>query len=77
MFCYYTQDDSLISKIGKSILKEAEYYLYFDGASSFIPGTSRCGYVIYDSLKKLYASSSNTGKKTNNQAEYFAILNGM
>ncbi|HVA83145.1 MAG TPA: ribonuclease HI family protein [Candidatus Aquilonibacter sp.] len=50
-------------------------YIYTDGAARDNPGPSASGYVIFDAGKKLIAKSFfYNGKKTNNIAEYLAII---
>ncbi|MGC8710408.1 MAG: ribonuclease HI family protein [Candidatus Micrarchaeia archaeon] len=55
-----------------------EFYIYTDGASRGNPGESASGYYVFDKdyrlvLKKVFYN----GVKTNNFAEYNAILNAL
>lgn len=51
------------------------FYIYTDGAARDNPGPSASGFVIFDSAKKLVAKSFfYNGNKTNNIAEYLAII---
>ncbi|MDE1869720.1 MAG: ribonuclease HI family protein [Candidatus Micrarchaeota archaeon] len=50
-------------------------YIYTDGAARENPGPSASGFVIFDESKKLVAKSFfYNGNKTNNIAEYLAII---
>ena len=55
------------------------YSLYFDGASRGNPGDASYGAVLYNSKCEIVDECYGklTGKSTNNQAEYAAILNGL
>ena len=49
--------------------------IYTDGAARGNPGASASGYVIYDpSGRQLAKNTIYNGIKTNNQAEYIAII---
>ncbi|MDE1846245.1 MAG: ribonuclease HI family protein [Candidatus Micrarchaeota archaeon] len=51
------------------------FYVYTDGAARDNPGPSASGFVIFDSGKRLVAKSFfYNGNKTNNIAEYLAIV---
>ncbi len=53
-------------------------YVYTDGASRSNPGKSASGYEIFDSSHKLLAKKSvYNGVKTNNQAEYIAVIEAL
>lgn len=55
-----------------------EFYIYTDGAARDNPGPSASGFVIFDSRKKLVAKSFfYNGNKTNNIAEYLAIISAL
>lgn len=55
-----------------------EYILRFDGCSKGNPGLSGCGIVIYHNGVEIYAKSKYLGdNKTNNQAEYCALILGL
>lgn len=52
-----------------------EINIYTDGGSRGNPGPSGYGLVVYDNLKKvIYQESKFLGVKTNNEAEYLALL---
>ena len=53
-------------------------YVYTDGASRNNPGKSASGYEIFDSSHRLLAKQSiYNGIKTNNQAEYIAVVEAL
>ncbi len=53
-------------------------YIYTDGAARGNPGPSASGYQIFDSGHKLLIKESIfNGYKTNNFAEYFAVVNAL
>jgi ribonuclease HI len=52
------------------------WYLYVDGASKGNPGVSGAGIYITSS-EKSYSFSFYLGSKTNNQAEYLALILGL
>jgi ribonuclease HI len=51
--------------------------IFTDGASRGNPGEAGGGFVIYKDKKELVAKSLYYGKKTNNQAEYLAVINAL
>ena len=53
------------------------YKLYTDGGARGNPGPAGIGGVLYDGEKEIANFSVYLGKKTNNQAEYQALLNGL
>jgi ribonuclease HI len=54
------------------------FYVYTDGASRSNPGKSASGYELFDKEHKLIAKESMyNGIKTNNQAEYIAIIEAL
>ena len=55
----------------------AEYTLNFDGASKGNPGLSGAGAVIYKNRQEIWSSCKFVGCKTNNQAEYSALILGL
>ncbi len=58
-----------------TIPTESTLTMYIDGASKGNPGPAGIGIVIYDADDRLVGKvSSYIGKKTNNQAEYTALL---
>ena len=48
--------------------------MYADGASRSNPGPSGIGVVIYKNKQEIYTISEYIGTKTNNEAEYLALL---
>ncbi len=55
-----------------------KFSIYSDGGARGNPGPAGIGYVIYDENKKVfYKEGSFIGKKTNNEAEYLAIILAM
>jgi ribonuclease HI len=55
----------------------SEYTLNFDGASKGNPGLSGVGAVIYKNKEEIWSSCKFIGCKTNNQAEYSALILGL
>ncbi len=53
------------------------FELYFDGASKGNPGPSGAGWALYLDGHLIAFGKSFLGRKTNNQAEYLALLNGL
>ena len=51
--------------------------MYADGASRSNPGPSGIGVVIYKNKQEIYTISEYIGTKTNNEAEYLALLKGL
>ncbi len=51
--------------------------MYADGASRSNPGPSGIGVVIYKNKEEIYTISEYIGTKTNNEAEYLALLKGL
>jgi len=54
-----------------------EYSLYFDGCSKGNPGPAGIGAVIYKKEIEISVCSKNIGHKTNNEAEYCALILGL
>ena len=54
-----------------------EYTMNFDGASKGNPGLSGAGAVIYKNGVEVWSSCKFVGYKTNNQAEYSALILGL
>jgi len=53
-------------------------YAYTDGASRGNPGPAACAFVIVDGWGVLIASEARVlGKKTNNEAEYHAVIGAL
>jgi ribonuclease HI len=64
--------------IGNVGSADNEFFLYTDGASKGNPGKAGAGAVIYDSKKKeIIGESKFLGVRTNNEAEYEALLLGI
>ena len=62
----------------KSLGSEDRLFLYFDGASRGNPGRAGAGIWMMDGEgKKVAEMSRYLGHKTNNQAEYWALLLGV
>ncbi len=58
--------------------KEDSYFLYTDGASRGNPGHSGAGIVIIDPKGKIVCKKAiYLGIKTNNEAEYLALISGL
>ncbi len=53
------------------------YELYIDGASRGNPGNSACGFVIIKDGKEVAFGGKYLGIKTNNEAEYYALIEGL
>jgi ribonuclease HI len=53
------------------------HVLYFDGCSKGNPGPAGAGAVIKQDGIELYHECANLGNKTNNQAEYAALIMGL
>jgi len=53
------------------------YYIYTDGASRGNPGDSAYGFAILKDDDILSKGNGYLGEKTNNQAEYIALLEGL
>ena len=51
--------------------------LYFDGCSKGNPGLAGAGFVIYNNGVEIFSHSIFLGNKTNNEAEYLALLFGI
>lgn len=53
-------------------------YAYADGASRGNPGPAACAFIIVDAWGVLIASEARLlGKKTNNEAEYHAVIGAL
>jgi ribonuclease HI len=65
-------------KIEHKIFPTTEYVLHFDGCSKGNPGPSGIGAVIYKNKEEIGAYSKYIGEfKTNNEAEYSALILGL
>ncbi len=63
---------------GQSPLKEAFLMIYIDGASRGNPGEAGAGVWMADREgRKVFEMSRYLGRKTNNEAEYWALLFGL
>jgi len=51
--------------------------LFIDGSSRGNPGEAGCGFIIYCEGKKIIERSIYLGIKTNNEAEYHGLLEGL
>jgi ribonuclease HI len=51
--------------------------IYTDGGSRGNPGKSACAFLIIKEDKEVYSISKFLGIKTNNEAEYHAIINAL
>ena len=64
--------------ISNKIYPTCDYVMYFDGCSKGNPGHAGIGAVIYHHADELWGASQYIGdKKTNNQAEYSALIFGL
>jgi len=70
MFKHGTKKDAKVFPSG-------EYTMNFDGASKGNPGLAGAGAVIYKNGDEIWSSCKNLGIKTNNQAEYSALILGL
>ena len=69
---------SLKLKILENNMKYQKLIIYSDGGARGNPGPAGVGAVIYDENKKLVQEAGEyIGKKTNNQAEYQALILGL
>lgn len=67
-----------ISKQQPKIYPKEEFVLYFDGCSKGNPGPSGIGAVIYKDGIEYWSSCKYIGnKRTNNEAEYSALILGL
>ena len=51
--------------------------LYTDGSSKGNPGPAKAGVLIKEGNKRIFQGSFSLGVKTNNQAEYLALILGL
>ncbi len=56
---------------------QTPYELYIDGASRGNPGKASVGFVIFKNGQEVVRDGKYIGIKTNNEAEYFALLLGL
>ncbi len=68
------EKNRLRSWIKKSSLDMDELVVYTDGASRGNPGESGYGYLIYSNNRIVEKKYGYIGEKTNNQAEYIALM---
>ena len=67
-----------IKNIETKVYSATEFTLYFDGCSKGNPGPSGIGTVIYKNGQEYWAACRYLGpKKTNNEAEYSALILGL
>lgn len=60
------------------IFPTCEYELYFDGCSKGNPGPSGIGAVLYKKREEIWGNCQFLGdKRTNNEAEYCALIMGL
>jgi len=69
--------NSKTNKGDAKIFPTSEFILNFDGASKGNPGLSGAGMVIYKNGEEIWSSCKFVGYKTNNQAEYSALIFGL
>jgi ribonuclease HI len=66
------------NKSNCKVFPTSEYVLYFDGCSKGNPGHSGIGAVLYKNEEEVWASHKYIGSnKTNNEAEYSALILGL
>jgi len=59
-------------------MDEACCFAYTDGASRGNPGPAACAFLLVDSRENIITSEAGTlGRKTNNEAEYQAVINSL
>lgn len=68
------EKNNLINWLKREIAIEDNLEVYTDGASRGNPGQSGYGFLIYSNNKLVEKKYGFLGKKTNNQAEYIALL---
>lgn len=61
----------------KKTIDKAQWWLFVDGASRKNPGPSGAGIVIIKNGVPFFNDGIFLGKKTNNQAEYLALVYGL
>lgn len=60
------------------IYPTTEYTMFFDGCSKSNPGEAGIGVVVYNSnCEEIVIISQSIGIKTNNEAEYMALIEGL
>ncbi len=69
--------NSKTNKGDAKIFPTPDFTLNFDGASKGNPGLSGAGMVIYKNGEEIWSSCKFVGCKTNNQAEYSALIFGL
>lgn len=57
--------------------KEKELAVYIDGGSRGNPGPAGGGFAVFEGEKVVHKGSDFFGEKTNNQAEYMALVNAL
>ena len=78
---FSSNDQSSLDELLSSDLDSAKYSLYTDGACEFDneykPINAGIGGVIKLKDKNIFSFSENVGVKTNNEAEYLALIKGI
>jgi ribonuclease HI len=72
MFSNFKKD-----KKDAKIFPISEFTMNFDGASKGNPGLAGAGAVIYKNREEIWSAAKFVGFKTNNQAEYSALILGL
>jgi ribonuclease HI len=72
MFSNFKKD-----KKDAKIYPSTEYIMNFDGACKGNPGLAGAGSVIYKNREEIWSAAKFVGYKTNNQAEYSALILGL
>ncbi len=68
---------TLIESILSKLKSNNEVVLYIDGAAMPDRQGAGIGGVCYKNEKKVFSFSNYIGNKTNNEAEYFALIDGL
>ena len=69
--------DNCYSESTEADRKKNQVHLYIDGAARNNPGKAGAGVYLFSDEKVLVSQGFYLGIKTNNQAEYFALLLGI
>ncbi len=54
-----------------------KFVVYTDGASRSNPGHSASGYIVFEDGMEVARNAVYIGKRTNNYAEYIAVINAL
>ena len=77
-YFFYAEDARKMDLASKKINSNNNYHLFFDGASKGNPGAASVGYHITSAdADKIISNSLFIGIKTNNAAEYLALIYGL